>query len=143
MVNENGIVVAARENFVTVKIKRGSACGKCNVCKFGTADDTIEVEASNECGAECGDRVAVEMRPQVFLHAALLLYGMPLAAFLAGAAAGYYLGGLFGLTESRAVAGMLCGVVLTVISFLVIKKSEPRREKGSYAPAAVKILSDV
>lgn len=67
------------------------AKGACGDSLFG-ASGTRTVAARNEAGARVGDLVALELAPRAVLTSAGVLYGMPAAAVLAGAALGAFAG---------------------------------------------------
>lgn len=75
-------------------VRRKSACsGDCHQCGgCGTVEQTLRLTAENPIGAQVGDRVLVESASGVVLTAAILVYLLPLAAFLGGYLAALSLG---------------------------------------------------
>lgn len=87
------------------------ARGACGEALFGGATERT-VEAWNAAGARVGDLVALELAPRAVLASAAVLYAIPTAAVLAGAALGAALGPpLLGLGRDAA-AGLFLGTFL-------------------------------
>lgn len=95
-------------NKVKVKIPMGASCGSCDnrdLCEpFGR--DYMVVEATNRLRARPGQVVQVSFTSEKSSKALLILYLLPLAALLLGAALGHQLA-LFGAQNlSSAVLGL-------------------------------------
>ena len=130
---EVGRVVSAdiNEGKVKVSMKRNEACAKCRVCIAGMQTSEMLMEATNLCAAKAGDYVEIELKPGFFLKAALIMYGIPLLALLAGIFFGYY---TFG-----EIAAFVFGILLMLASYMLIKKNESKIASGDYVPMAVGI----
>ncbi len=90
---------------------RESACsGDCHKCAgCGSSQQKMLLTAHNPIGAKPGDQVVIEAESAHVLKAALLLYILPVALFIAGYLAGEWLwqNGIF-----LSLAGLLLGFVL-------------------------------
>jgi sigma-E factor negative regulatory protein RseC len=100
-----------------------------------------EVEVLNPVGARVGQKVRVSMRPDVYLKGVLLVYGMPVMAMIAGAAAGkvYLPGFISGVdVEALSAAG---GFAAFAAAFLFARYFSGRMGKNaSYKPVIVEII---
>lgn len=85
---ETGRITEVGGRTATVRLDGGppGGCGGCRACAMGR-DGARIVEGLNEAGARPGDRVRVEIPDGALLKVSALLYGVPLAGFLAGALA--------------------------------------------------------
>lgn len=83
-----------------VEVLRGTACGddceSCGVCHYASK---IRVEATNDIGAEIGDRVEIEARTSRILGAAVLVYVVPFVLFFIG----YAIAAALNMSESMRV----------------------------------------
>ena len=82
MIEEEGIVTEVEGDIARVAILTKSACEKCassGVCHPG---DQEFMEAVNPLGAKKVQKVKVVVAPQLYLKASLVLYGLPMAAFV-------------------------------------------------------------
>ena len=114
-----------------VRFKRSKACGDCHACvSFGT--DEAGTELKNTLGAKVGDRVAVELHSGSVFTASLILYGIPLAALLAGVLIG---------SRISDTAAALIGIGAAVIALVGIRLFEPRfRKLGKFDPRMTEIV---
>ena len=68
-----------------VEVLRGTACGdNCGSCEACHYTSKIRVEATNDIGAQPGDRVEIEARTSRILGAAVLVYVVPFVLFFIG-----------------------------------------------------------
>lgn len=139
---ETGEVVNTSGDTVTVRIKRTSACAHCKACDFGMNSDEMRVTAKNACNAKTGDRVRVELKPESFISAALILYGLPLIGLLAGVWLGSVAGTWMGLGKYSAFVGFAGGLALAALAYAVIKKREPYWRSKGYTPMATGIVEE-
>ncbi len=109
---EIGIVTECGNGRAKVAVLRRSACGEnCAGCSGGCTPTKSIIAARNDIGAECGDRVLLELEDRRALSAAVLVYILPLTALFAGAAAGYCAGfaeGWCALTGAALMAVCFC-----------------------------------
>lgn len=81
-----GVVTHVEAKQVRVMVRRKESCGSCTcadgegACSAEKSAQRLEVEARCSLPVSLGDRVALDVRH--FKKAVLLVYGLPLAAFL-------------------------------------------------------------
>jgi len=114
-----GIVVALRPGLATVRVEERFVCPRCAAgrgCGAGIfareGPRLVEVNLPPEVTFRVGQPVSLSLEPERLLHAAWLVYGIPLLALIAAAVvAGYVIPG--GASDAVAlamvVAGLLCG----------------------------------
>lgn len=143
MIEEEGIVVDVQGDSAKVAILKKSACEKCaasGVCHPGEGEDS-SMTALNPLGAKKGQKVKVAVAPQVYLKAAIILYGIPMAVFIAAAILGKNLGSTYGSQENSDLWAFIAGITFMVISFVFIKRYNTKVEKTQeYKPVIVEIL---
>ncbi len=141
MIEEEGIVVETDGNFAKVSIASKSACDNCSasgVCHPGGQEF---MEASNPLGAKKGQKVKVVVAPQVYLKASIILYGIPMAVFVAAAILGKNLGLRYGKEADSDLYAFIAGVVSLLVSFLFIRMYNKKVEKTQqYKPVIVEIV---
>ena len=131
---QTGIVEECKNGFVKVKIVRGSACGdNCASCNLCPGRETV-IEAKNECGANIGDNVILDMEGGRVINAAFLVYIVPVISLILGTLLGTKLSGSENI-------GILCGFSLLALSFLIIHFLD-KSLKAKYSPSAVRIAAE-
>ena len=126
-------------NKAVVKMLRTEACAKCRVCMTFSSKEMV-MEASNQCGADVGDWVELEMQHDGFFNAVMIMYAFPCAGLLIGVLLGYFW--LYSLVPgfNREVLSLLCGLVGILICHIVIKKNNYRCENNAkYTPIAARM----
>lgn len=105
-------------------VQRESACsGDCHKCGgCGTVGQTLRVTAKNPIGARRGDIVVIESESGVVLRAAVLIYSLPLALFLAGYLLSMRLGSYAALIG---LCGFLLGLLPAVFYDRRVRKRPP------------------
>ena len=53
-------------------------------------ENDMDIEAQNLCEAEVGDWVELELQDNAFMHAILIMYGIPLVGLVLGLVLGYF-----------------------------------------------------
>lgn len=138
---EKGIVIGLKDNnLALIKMTRQEACAKCRACIAGMEEKDMFIEAENACGANVNDWVEVEMAPDGFIHAVLIMYGIPFVAFMIGVGIGYVLGGMQ-TAISKELISFGCGLICTFLAFLWIKSQEERWSSKKYRPVAARLAS--
>lgn len=101
------IVVSPGAGTATVSVAMASACPRCasgRGCGAGLLQQgkprVLEVRVAEGLVLEAGDRVSLSLAPELLLRAAVLAYGLPLAALLAAVALA---SGLFGAGSELAL----------------------------------------
>ena len=142
MIEEEGIVMETAGGMAKVSILAKSACEKCasaGVCHPEGEDSYME--ATNPLGAKKGQRVKVVVAPQVFLKASIILYGIPMAVFVAAAIIGKNIGERYSGEANSDLWAFLSGVAFTLVSFFFIRRYNKKVERTQeYKPVIVEIL---
>ncbi len=137
---EKGVVINIKKNLAVVKMTRQEACAKCKACIAGMEEKDMFIEAENACGAQVNDWVEVEIAPDGFINAVLIMYGIPFVAFMIGVGLGYLIGGMQSAVNKELVS-FFGGIFCTFIAFLWIKSQEKRWESKKYRPVAVRLTT--
>lgn len=128
-----GTVTELNGDKAKVVFTRSKACGDCHACvSFGS--NQAETELANTLGAKVGDRVSIELHSGSVFTASLIMYGIPLAALLAGVLVGSLISDLF---------TAVFGIGAAAIAFLIIRLFEPKFKKmGKFDPRMIEIVSE-
>ena len=128
-----GTVTELNGDKAKVVFTRSKACGDCHACvSFGS--NQAETELANTLGAKVGDRVSIELHSGSVFTASLIMYGIPLAALLAGVLVGSLISDLF---------TAVFGIDAAAIAFLIIRLFEPKFKKmGKFDPRMIEIVSE-
>jgi sigma-E factor negative regulatory protein RseC len=99
-----------------ISVPRKSACGHdCEECAgCGVTGAAVTARASNPIGACPGQKVVVESSTRKMLGVVVLVYAIPVALFLAGYLAAFFLHGSVAVQYTAAVVGFLLGILLAV-----------------------------
>jgi sigma-E factor negative regulatory protein RseC len=142
MIEEEGIVSETVDGMAKVAIMKKSACEQCaasGVCHPGDED---LMEAANPLGAKKGQKVKVVVAPQIYLKASIILYGIPMAVFIAGAIVAKNLAVNAGNEASSDLWAFIAGTACLIISFFFIRSYSKKVERTQkYKPVIVEILS--
>lgn len=141
MIEEEGIVSEIEGDIARVAILKKSACEQCaasGVCHPGGQD---LMEAANPLGAKKGQKVKVVVAPQVYLKASIILYGIPMAVFIAGAIIAKKIAVQHGIEADSDLWAFIAGMISLVVSFFFIRRYNKKIEKSQqYKPVIVEIL---
>lgn len=144
MIEEEGVVMEIQGDLAKVAVTAKSACEKCasaEICH--PQGEESYMEASNPLGAKKGQRVRVVLAPQMYLKASIILYGIPMAVFVAAAIAAKNLAITAGAEPDSDLWAFIAGVAGLLVSFFFIrgynKKVERTRE---YKPVITEILGE-
>ncbi len=119
LVRQTGTVIEVNGKRATVRFKKTDACGHCNACfRFGSNEADIEMD--NTLHAEKGDEVYIDMHASTVLKASAIVYGGGIIGLIVGVILGSLLGELYAAAF---------GVALSALSFLLLKKLEPKFAK--------------
>src|SRR5512138_1989951 len=144
MIEEEGIVMETHDGLAKVAVLAKSACEKCAsaaVCHPQGEDSFME--ATNPLNAKKGQRVKVVLAPQIYLKASIIVYGIPMAVFIAAAIIAKNLAIRFGDEPGSDLWAFIAGMSCLVVSFLFIRGYNKRVEKTrEYKPVIVEILGD-
>lgn len=141
MMEEEGIVVETLGTAAKVRIDKKSACEGCSASFICHPKEHDYVDAVNLIGAVAGQKVKILVRPEVYVKASILLYGLPVLVFLTVAVAGKILA-LQLLGESYSDLAAFCAACLfTAITFMmIIRYHRKNRREHAYNPEIVEIL---
>lgn len=101
-------VVVEPGPLATVMITRPTMCGNCGMCQVRARTHTVR--AVDLVGARPGQQVLIDFPHRVFLVAALLSFGIPLAGLLVGLVAGAAVAGPGAAGAPGGVAGGVTGL---------------------------------
>ncbi len=142
MIEEEGVVAEIEDGIARVAILAKSACEQCAASGVCHPGDQEYLEASNPLGAKKGQKVKVVLAPQVYLKASIILYGIPMAALIAGAIIGKNISTRYVGEQNSDLWAFIAGVVCMLVSFLFIRSYNKKVEKTQkYKPVIVEILS--
>lgn len=137
---EIGRVIDKKGDSVTVSLLRTEACAGCRACTMGMQKQEMLMTAKNECGANVGDNVRVELKEGIFLKAVAIMYALPLLFLIAGFFVGIIIGDFFELSGLREIISFAVGVLFLFFSHLIIKRNEKRFKSKEFKPLAVEIM---
>lgn len=142
MIEEEGVVTGISGDIAQVSIVQKNACAECASAGICHPDDKEFMEASNPLGAKKGQRVKIVLAPQIYLKASIILYGIPMAALLAGAIIAKHIAIRAGAESQSDLWAFAAGITCTIISFLFIRLYNRKVENTpEYKPVIVEILS--
>jgi len=142
MIEEEGVVAEIDGDIARVAILTKSACEQCAASGVCHPGDQELMEAANPLGAQKGQKVKVVVAPQVYLKASIILYGIPMAAFIGAAIIAKNLAIRYGSAANSDLWAFLAGAACLFISFLFIRSYNKKVEKTQkYKPVIVEILS--
>lgn len=141
MIEEEGIVSEIEGNIAKVAILKKSACEQCAAAGVCHPGDQELMEAANPLGAKKGQKVKVVVAPQMYLKASIILYGIPMAVFIAGAIIAKKLAVQYGSEASSDLWAFIAGTLCLLVSFIFIRAYNKKVEKTQkYKPVIVEIL---
>jgi len=142
MIEEEGIVVETASGNAKVEIVRKSACESCSAAGVCHPADDSYMDVVNPLGAVKGQKVKVVVAPQIYLKAAIVLYGVPVTSLIGGAIVGKILALRYVGEANSDLWAFLAGALCLVFSFFFIKWYNTRVEKTQkYKPEIVEILA--
>ncbi|MCS7201677.1 MAG: SoxR reducing system RseC family protein [Dictyoglomus sp.] len=138
---EIGKVIDKKENIVVVELTPSSLCSSCSLCQRGKNSKFL-LNAIDECSAEIGDIVSLEIPRASYYKATLLIYIIPLFFFLLGVFIGYF---IFGnsLNNDPQLSGLILGSFGLILSFFIVKHLDKKIQKKSphkYIPIVREIV---
>jgi positive regulator of sigma E activity len=128
--HEIGVIKSIDGIFARVLIGRKSSC--CESCEKESCDipeDGVETEAINEIKAKVGQKVKVVMKSHTYIKGALVLYALPIFAFISGAVLGeMHLSNLIRGIDPELLAALV-GFCALFTSLIIVKLMTNRMEK--------------
>jgi positive regulator of sigma E activity len=99
------------------------------------------MEAANPLGAVKGQKVKVVVAPQLYLKASIILYGIPMAAFIGGAILAKNVAVRYGAEANSDLWAFIVGAGCLLVSFFFIRMYNKKVEKTQkYKPVIAEIL---
>lgn len=142
MIEETGVVTKTDGIVANVIVQRRSACDGCKVrgaCE--PSDKGMEIEALNLVQAKEGQKVKVSIKPQAYLKGTIVVYGIPLLAFVAGVIFGKNIGESYFRQMDSDIVSFISGFVALIISFLFVRVWSKKAEtKTEYKPVIEEII---
>ena len=142
MIEEEGIVMETAGGMAKVSILSKSACEKCASSEICHPEgEGSLMEATNPLGAKKGQKVKVVLAPQVYLKASIILYGIPMAVFVAAAIIGKNIAEQYAGEANSDLWAFLSGTAFMTVSFFFIRRYNKKVEQTQeYRPVIVEIL---
>jgi sigma-E factor negative regulatory protein RseC len=141
MIEEEGVVAEIEGNIAKVAVLKKSACEQCSASGVCHPGDQDYLEAVNPLNAMKGQKVKVVIAPQMYLKASIILYGIPMAAFIAGAIIAKNIAAQYVGEDTSDLWAFIAGTACTFVSFLFIRAYNKKIEKTQkYKPVIVEIL---
>lgn len=143
--NQRGYVIELVDGTTAkIKMQKHSACAACGKCASSTDKKDIIVEVDNNIGAKVGDYVEVNMDSVNVIKAAAIVYIVPLIALLGGTIISYGIFNFIDIGMNKEVLSGFIGIVLTIISYLLIKSKDRKfRESRNYIPIIKKVINTI
>lgn len=145
MIEEIGIVSQVHGATAKVRVQKRGTCDGCmasDMCK--SSEDGMEIEAMNPVNAVKGQTVKVFIKPQVYLKGTIYIYGIPLAAFMAGVVLGKNIGEAYFSDLNTDLVSAGAGFALLALSFFIVRIWGKRAEtKAEYKPVIEEIVTTI
>ena len=141
MIEEIGIVSKVEGVTAMVIVQKKSACDGCTAGTCKSQGNTMEIEALNVAQAKEGQSVKVTMKPQTYLKGTMLVYGLPLVFFIAGAIFGKNIGEEYFKERSSDLVAAISGFAALFLSLAGIKMWAKKAEHDiEYKPIIEEIV---
>lgn len=121
MTEEVGIVKSLEGVIAKVNVPRKSACEGCTLGTCKPDDQSMEIEAFNQAGAEVGQKVRVTIQSYAYIKGSMLVYGIPALSLVVGAVLGKEVFSRFFGDVDPDVLSALLGFGALILSFAIIK----------------------
>ena len=144
MVTEEGVIEKTRNQKALVRIKKRSACTRCDSRSSCGVDSgkRIVVEVANNVQAKVGDRVEVSVPVGSLLKLSLFVYILPVVALIIGAYLGEVCAQFLHLRPS--VSSIAMGALGMGITFCLLKLYDrSSRADAKYSPHITRIIFSV
>ena len=134
MIEEIGVVTKVEGNMAKVIVQKRGACDGCKAQRTcQPTEDGMEIEAVNMAQAKEGQEVKISIDAQTYLQGTMLVYGLPLVLFIAGAIVGKSIGENFLEEQNSDLMAAIAGFAALLISLLGIKiwakKAEDKKDQ--------------
>lgn len=143
MPTEKGIIEKTDKGKAFVRVERNSACDHCEskgMCQVDNEREMV-VEVENLLGGGPGDQVEIMVPTGTFMKISLMVYMLPVLAFMFGAFMGDNLAEKLSLNPS--LAAIIGGTVLMLIIFYLLKRLDTViGGKKRYMPRMTRIIAN-
>jgi sigma-E factor negative regulatory protein RseC len=147
MIEEHAIVVDVRKDEAMLEIVRQRPCGLCGktrgcgISLWGKLfNHTSVFKADNRIGATVGDNVVVGVEEHALLRNSMSIYGIPLAAVLAGALLGMVLVPADAGTARQDVFALIGAVLGLLLSLVWLKRhAAGQRSNPMHQPVILRL----
>ena len=124
MQTDRGLVLSRHGDMAMVRLQPHDACASCSLTQFcvGSKETSPTIKAIAPSGVVQGDLVEVSLDDSIILKATAIIYGLPLAAFLAGVSGGYAFSSLAGLSGNLSMAvPAIAGFVMLIPGIILAR----------------------
>jgi positive regulator of sigma E activity len=112
---DHGSIISIDEEKIILKLNSREECHKCGACQ-GTTKQQFTIPFKPEYkGLKTGDSVEVQIDDRVVLKICVLLYGLPLVAFITGIIP------VYSITKDPLIS-FSAALLLTLITYLFVGK---------------------
>ena len=126
MIEEIGIVTSTEGRTAHVNVPKKSTCEGCTAGTCTTGEQSMEIIAFNKAGAETGQKVKVLIHSSAYMKGAIIVYGIPALALVAGAVFGKeFMPALFIGTDPDILSAQAFDAAAMVCSLLKDHKDTP------------------
>ena len=141
MIEEIGIVTSTEGRTAHVNVPKKSTCEGCTAGTCTTGEQSMEIIAFNKAGAETGQKVKVLIHSSAYMKGAIIIYGIPALALVAGAVFGKeFMPALFNGTDPDILSAIF-GFGFMGLSFVGVKIwSNLKADKTESGPVIEEIL---
>ena len=141
MIEEIGIVTSTEGRTAHVNVPKKSTCEGCTAGTCTTGEQSMEIIAFNKARAETGQKVKVLIHSSAYMKGAIIIYGIPALALVAGAVFGKeFMPALFIGTDPDILSAIF-GFGFMGLSFVGVKIwSNLKADKTESGPVIEEIL---
>lgn len=142
MVEEHGVIIKVVGAAVMIKAERTTSCEGCSSKSLCHSSGTSQlIEADNRVGAKVGDHVVFTVGAGSVLKAGLILYLVPVIAFILGAVLGRTGAKLITTGLNPDLASGVLGVFFLIAAFAGIKLYSARISRNkAYRPQVLRVV---
>ncbi|MBE9528216.1 MAG: SoxR reducing system RseC family protein [Proteobacteria bacterium] len=140
---EVGVIVEVSGSVATIKASKSGSCDSCSAKKSCASISETEMllEAENCIGAKVGDQVMYSVDAGSIIKAGVMLYLMPIIAFIAGVVIGTYAAPHFWPGANPDLVTGLFGILFLTLAFTGLKLySRITAANGAYKPQILRVV---
>ncbi|WP_215493135.1 SoxR reducing system RseC family protein [Fenollaria sporofastidiosus] len=124
-----GRVIKIENGQMLISMKRDSACGSCESCAAGCESKEHIIKAKPRANYNVGDLVSIKVDSRKMLRGVMMVYLVPLLAFLLGIFVSNYIFSKLSF-KVQDFYSIIIGVVLLLISLVIVKAYDKKYSKG-------------